>query len=193
MFRASLLMSVEDILYYVEHTPAHEHRLHAPSRIDFALITVSTSRYEALARGEEPPRDISYEVARELIEKAGHRVLLYRIVPDGPLEIIGAVMEAVEGGIDVIVTMGGTGPARSDVTVETLRPLFRKEIEGFGCVFRLLSYAEAGSIAYLSNATAGFIGDSLIYLLPGSPNAVRLAFEKLILPEAGHILSIARR
>jgi len=177
----------------MEETPAHRHRLHAPRRIDFGLITVSTSRYEALARGEEPPEDVSYSIARSLVEAAGHRVVYYRIVPDRHLDIVAAVMEASGRGARVVVTMGGTGPARSDVTVEALRPLFRKELEGFGCIFRMLSYSEAGSAAYLSNATAGLVGDVLVYLLPGSPGAVRMAFEKLILPEAGHILGIAGR
>ncbi len=174
--------------------PAELHRRAGPGHLRFALITVSTSRAKALAEGREPPRDESYAIARSLVEQAGHSVVAYKVVSDDPVEIVEAVAGlALSGAADIIVTMGGTGPTKSDVTVETLRPLFSKELEGFGCLFRHLSYEEVGSAAFLSNATAGVIGEAVVFALPGSPGAARLALEKLILPEAGHVVGLVRR
>ncbi len=175
-----------------EH-PHEEHRKRGPRHIGFAFITISTSRALAVKRGETPLPDESYRIARELVEKNGHRASAYRLVADDPLEIVNALADLLRReDVDIVVTMGGTGPAPSDVTVATLRPLFEKELEGFGCIFRMLSYGEIGSAAFLSNATAGIVGGKVVFVLPGSPGAARLALEKIILPEAGHILGLIR-
>lgn len=175
------------------HVPPHiGHKHSAPKHVRFALITVSTSRYYAKERGEDI-QDVSYQVARSLIEEKGYSISFYRIIPDNQREILNIMDEVLgRGDVDVVVTMGGTGPAPSDITIQTLRPLFEKELEGFGELFRILSYQEIGSAAFLSNATAGIIDRKVIFCLPGSPGAARLAFEKLILPEAGHILALVR-
>lgn len=173
-------------------SPHIKHKHGAPKHVKFALITVSTSRYYAKKRNENI-QDVSYQVAQSLIREKGYSITIYKIVPDNSREILKTITEILErDDVDVIVTMGGTGPAPSDITIETLRPLFEKELEGFGQVFRLLSYQEIGSAAFLSNATAGIVSGKLIFCLPGSPGAAKLAFEKLILPEVGHILALMR-
>ena len=176
----------------VKLKPHEEHRLAAPKDVGFALVTVSTSRFHAAREGRDVP-DESKAVAEELIRGAGYRVEAYHLVPDDPAMILRAVTEALlNAKVDVVVTMGGTGASPSDVTIETLRPIFDKELEGFGQVFRVLSYEEIGSAAFLSNATAGVKNGKVIFCLPGSPSAAKLALEKLILPEIGHLLAVVR-
>ncbi|ABL77721.1 MogA/MoaB family molybdenum cofactor biosynthesis protein [Thermofilum pendens] len=169
-----------------------EHKRKALRDLRYAFVTVSTSRFDAELRGERIP-DVSVEVARELIERHGDKLVSYILVPDNPRLILEALVNLLErNDVDVVVFSGGTGPAPSDVTVETVEPLLEKRLAGFGDVFRGLSYQEVGSSAFLSNAIAGVVHGKLVFLLPGSPDAVREAFEKLILPESGHVLSIAR-
>ncbi|MCG1010221.1 molybdenum cofactor biosynthesis protein MoaB [Salinicoccus sp. ID82-1] len=113
----------------------------------------------------------------------------YRIVKDDAAEISGAVQHLVDFGMDAIITTGGTGIARRDVTIEALRPLFDKEIEGFGEIFRMLSFTEdIGSRSMLSRAVAGTVGRTVIFALPGSTGAVKLGMERLILPELNHFV-----
>ncbi|TVT26726.1 molybdenum cofactor biosynthesis protein MoaB [Salinicoccus cyprini] len=113
----------------------------------------------------------------------------YRIVKDDAVEISGAVQHLVDFGMDAIITTGGTGIARRDVTIEALRPLFDKEIEGFGEIFRMLSFTEdIGSRSMLSRAVAGTVGRTVIFALPGSTGAVKLGMERLILPELNHFV-----
>jgi len=110
-------------------------------------------------------------------------------------DAVGRLLEAPE--VDVVVTTGGTGFSPRDVTLEAVGPLLERPIEGFGELFRMLSYQQVGAAAMLSRAAAGIIagggGAKALFLLPGSPKAVALALEKLILPEAGHLLGQARR
>jgi molybdenum cofactor biosynthesis protein B len=96
-------------------------------------------------------------------------------------------------GVDVVVLTGGTGFSPRDVTIDAVRPLLDQEVDGFGELFRALSYQQVGAAAMLSRAAAGLAGDKAVFLLPGSPKAVSLAMEKLILPETAHLLSQARR
>lgn len=113
----------------------------------------------------------------------------YRIVKDDAVEISGAVQHLVDFSMDAIITTGGTGIARRDVTIEALRPLFDKEIEGFGEIFRMLSFTEdIGSRSMLSRAVAGTVGRTVIFALPGSTGAVKLGMERLILPELNHFV-----
>lgn len=113
----------------------------------------------------------------------------YRIVKDDALEITKATEHMVESGLDAVITTGGTGIAHRDVTIEALRPLFDKEIEGFGEIFRMLSFTEdIGSRSILSRAVAGTMGRTVIFALPGSTGAVTLGMERLIVPELNHFV-----
>ncbi|KIH71690.1 MogA/MoaB family molybdenum cofactor biosynthesis protein [Salinicoccus roseus] len=113
----------------------------------------------------------------------------YMIVKDDALEITKAIEHMVESGLDAVITTGGTGIAHRDVTIEALRPLFDKEIEGFGEIFRMLSFTEdIGSRSILSRAVAGTMGRTVIFALPGSTGAVTLGMERLIVPELNHFV-----
>jgi molybdenum cofactor biosynthesis protein B len=113
----------------------------------------------------------------------------YKIVKDEPQAIKSQIEEWLKSDVDVIITTGGTGISPRDITIETVRPLFTKEIEGFGELFRYLSYTEdVGTKALLSRAIAGTVNDKLIFCLPGSSGAVKLALNKLIKPELNHLV-----
>ncbi len=166
---------------------AEEHRELAPRRpLGFGIITVSDTR---AARD-----DASGRLLREGAVAAGHRVLESALVPDDVAAIRAAARRLLAlPGLDVLVLTGGTGFSPRDLTVEAVAPLLDRRIEGFGELFRMLSYQQVGAAAMLSRAAAGLVGDRAVFLLPGSPKAVSLALEKLILPEAAHLLSQARR
>ncbi len=155
-------------------------------KVGFAVLTVSDSR--------APAEDTSGDLIRALASAAGHRVVASGMVRDDEaaiaLELRGMLSQQ---GVDVVVLTGGTGLSPRDVTLEAVEPLFDREIEGFGELFRSLSYAEIGSRAMLSRATAGVVGRQAVFALPGSPKAVRLGMEKLVLPAVGHLLGQVRR
>ena len=159
-----------------------EHKKEAPKRVNCKVITVSDTRNK--------DSDKSGKLMIELLEQAGHGIGEYVIVKDEE----GAIREEVLKGcqnpeIDVILTNGGTGIALRDVTIETVQKLFDKEISGFGELFRMLSYQEdIGSAAILSRAIAGVIDNKAVFSTPGSSGAVKLAMNKLILPELGHVV-----
>ncbi|HVT57598.1 MAG TPA: molybdopterin-binding protein [Thermoanaerobaculia bacterium] len=163
-----------------------QHRSTSPTVLGFAILTVSDSR----GHGD----DRSGRLLRELAAAAGHRIESSSIVPDEVAAIRQAAGQMIAlPGVDVVVVTGGTGLAPRDRTLEALAPSFEKPIEGFGELFRMLSYQQVGAAAMLSRAAAGLIGGRAVFLLPGSPAAVTLAMEKLILPEAGHLLGQVRR
>ncbi|CAH0127381.1 Molybdenum cofactor biosynthesis protein B [Peribacillus sp. Bi96] len=151
------------------------------------VITVSDTRDEET--------DKSGALMMELLKSNGHEVTEYEIVKDERE----AIQEAVKAGcnsnkVDVILTNGGTGIAKRDVTIEAVKELMTKEIPGFGEVFRMLSYQEdIGSAAILSRAIAGVVKDKAVFSTPGSSGAVRLAMNKLILPELGHVIGELRK
>jgi len=154
--------------------------------VGFALLTVSDTRRE--------DTDTSGTAMRELVEAAGHRVHATAIVPDEPARVRACVLAwAAEDGCDAIVTSGGTGLSARDRTVEAIAGAFEARIEGFGELFRMLSFREIGSAAILTRATAGVISGRPVFLLPGSPHAVRLALGSLVIPEIGHVLFELRR
>jgi len=165
-----------------------EHKRRAPKKFRFAVVTVS----DTASRGEKEDRSGKFLI--EELEKAGHERVYYTIVPDEKVEIVGAVISAFRAGADVLVTSGGTGVAPRDVTIESVRPLFDKELTGFGEIFRLLSYEEIGTAAVMSRATAGIIKSSgramVVFCLPGSLGAAKTGI-KIILNEAGHALKHA--
>ena len=165
-------------------TPA-KHRSLAPETIGLAVLTVSDSR--------TPEDDVSGRRIQELATEVGHRVVERRLVGDDIAAIRPAVAElAALPGVDIVVVSGGTGFSPRDVTLEAVAPLLDPIIEGFGELFRMLSYEQVRAAAMLSRATAGLIEDRVVFVLPGSPKAVELAMERLILPEAGHLLGQMR-
>jgi molybdenum cofactor biosynthesis protein B len=165
---------------------AEEHRRAAPEALGFAVVTVSDTR--------TPGDDASGNAIRERAAAAGHRVEESALVPDDVAAIRAAVRRMLAlPGVDVVVLTGGTGFSPRDVTLDAVAPLFDTPVEGFGELFRMLSYQQVGAAAMLSRAAAGLVGPRAVFLLPGSPKAVALALEALILPEAGHLLGQARR
>jgi molybdenum cofactor biosynthesis protein B len=163
-----------------------EHRAYAVAGLGFGLITVSDSRAAA--------GDASGRLLAERAVAAGHQVVASALVPDDVAAIRAAVRAMLErADADVLVLTGGTGFSPRDLTVEAVTPLFERPIEGFGELFRMLSYRQVGAAAMLSRAAAGLIGGRAVFLLPGSPQAVALAMEEIILPESGHLLAQARR
>jgi molybdenum cofactor biosynthesis protein B len=165
---------------------AEQHRRFAVAVLGFAVLTVSDSR--------RPEDDTGGRTIREMAEAGGHRIEDSTLVRDEVSEIRAALRGLLaRPGVDVVVVTGGTGFSPRDLTLDAVEPLFDVAIEGFGELFRMLSYQQVGAAAMLSRAAAGLIGDRAVFLLPGSPKAVTLAMETLILPETGHLLSQARR
>ncbi len=162
-----------------------EHRKEAPRSLKVFVVTASDSRGEA--------EDVGGAFLREAAAKAGHAVVGYRIVKDDPAPIRAALDEAAAAGADAIVVNGGTGIAARDRTYEAVSGVLEKRIDGFGELFRMLSWAEIGSAAMLSRAVAGVWGGRAVFSVPGSPAAVRLAWEKLIAPEVGHVVREIRK
>jgi len=119
-------------------------------------------------------------------------VVAYRIVPDEP-DQVGALIDELAGTCDAIILNGGTGIARRDSTYDAVAVRLEKRLDGFGELFRMLSYAEIGAAAMLSRAVAGVYRDTLLFLTPGSSNAVALAMDKLIIPEIAHMVYEIRK
>jgi molybdenum cofactor biosynthesis protein B len=165
---------------------AEHHKKHAPKRVRVFVVTVSDTR--------TPETDTSGARAKAMIEAAGHEVAGYRVLKDEPAEVAALVRQIVKDrAADAIVTSGGTGVSTRDNTYEAVSGLLDKRLDGFGELFRMLSYAQIGSAAMLSRATAGLCGAVAVFATPGSTKAVELALEKLILPELGHLQFEAHR
>jgi molybdenum cofactor biosynthesis protein B len=163
-----------------ETNPVQEHRAKGRRPARCLVITVSDSR--------TLDDDVSGKRAAELLTEAGHTVSEREIVPDDRTIIATLVRAGVANReIDAVVLTGGTGIAPRDVTYEAVSELLDKPLDGFGELFRSLSYTEIGSAAMLSRAIAGVIGQTVVFALPGSTKAVELAIRKLIAPELGHI------
>jgi molybdenum cofactor biosynthesis protein B len=162
----------------------HAHRRRAARSVPSAVITVSDTR--------TPDTDTGGQRVADLLAAAGHPVPVRDIVEDEP----GAIAEALRaalGRADVaaVILTGGTGVAPRDVTPESVEPLLERVLPGFGELFRALSYQEIGSAALLSRALAGTVAGKVVFVIPGSRGAVRLAMEKLILPELAHLAAEA--
>ena len=160
-----------------------EHRKKSDLRVGVAVITLSTSR--------SLDTDKSGDVIQQLLEQGGHTVHIRKVIPDSR-NVLRATLRKLtrETKVQAIVTNGGTGLAPSDVTVEAVQDMLDKELPGFNSLFMLLSYPQVKSAAMLSRALAGTIQGKVIFCLPGSPRACKLAVESLILPELGHILML---
>jgi molybdenum cofactor biosynthesis protein B len=168
------------------------HKAHAPRKLNFAIFICSTSRYQALQRGEVAS-DVSGETIESLLKTAGHDVLFRRVVSDDKVMIEHAVKSVLDNpGLDAAIFCGGTGITHTDVTIETVSPFFDKTLPGFGEIFRRVSYDRVGSAAVISRAIAGVAKGKALFCIPGSPDAVRISVELLISPEAGHIVKHAR-
>lgn len=157
-----------------------EHKADAPMQVTIGIVTVSTTRSAA--------EDKSGQWIKELAEKEGHEVLSYQVVPDDAGTIRTTVQDLIEDHApNAVLVTGGTGIAEKDVTIESVRPLFSKELTAFGALFAQLSFKEVDSAAILSRATAGLIGNTAVFCMPGSLKACKLACRALIFPELGHL------
>jgi molybdenum cofactor biosynthesis protein B len=169
-----------------------KHKATAPKQLKFAVFVCSTSRYQQLQKGEEID-DVSGETIKALLKNAGHLVLSKQIIADDK-GMIEEAADSVLGSaeLDAAIFCGGTGIAPKDITIETVQPLLEKTLPGFGEIFRRLSYDKVGSAAVMSRAVAGVAKGKALFCIPGSPDAVRVSVEMLILPEAPHIVRHAR-
>lgn len=159
-----------------------EHKKDTSTPVSCMVITVSDTRDEET--------DKSGRLMKDYLERESHHVLRYEIVKDESEPIREALLRGIEDPtVDVVLTNGGTGMAYRDVTIETIQPMLDKEMVGFGELFRMLSYTEdIGSAAILSRAIAGSAQHTAVFATPGSSGAVKLAMEKLIVPELRHVV-----
>jgi molybdenum cofactor biosynthesis protein B len=163
-----------------------EHRAAAPASVRCFVLTVSDTR--------TPQTDTGGQVIRELLTGAGHALVGGGIVRDEPAEVARLVREAcADPRVQVVILTGGTGITSRDSTFEAVEALLDKRLPGFGELFRVLSYQEIGAAAMLSRAQMGLHAGRVVVSLPGSPNACRLALERLLLPELGHLVREASR
>jgi molybdenum cofactor biosynthesis protein B len=157
-----------------------EHKAVAPSRVRCFVLTVTDTRTEAT--------DTSGNAIAELLSAAGHELVGRAIVKDDPADVARVVSDQLASAeVQVIITTGGTGLTSRDSTYEAITGLIEKRVEGFGELFRMVSYHDIGPAAMLSRAVAGTARGKFIAALPGSEAAVRLAMTKLLIPELGHI------
>ena len=171
--------------------PKEDHEKHAPKVLKFALVTVSSSRYSAKLRGESYT-DESQELATDILERSGHVVKVRDLVTDDVEMIRRKLLQLLnDPELDVIIFIGGTGLSKKDVTIEAVKPFFEKEAEGFGELFRWLSFQQIGATAFLSRAVMGTVNEKAVICLPGSPHAVKLALENF-LPEFPHLIYVLR-
>lgn len=168
-----------------------KHRREAPAHLNVAILTVSSSRFREASRGHKVS-DASGDLAARLLKRAGHVVTAKRIVDDDSSMIRSELLRLLyEDKADAAVLIGGTGLSGKDVTIETVQPLLDKTIEGFGELFRAVSYDRIGSPALLTRALAGTIDGRLVLCLPGATDAVATGL-KLALKELPHAAYIAR-
>jgi molybdopterin adenylyltransferase len=163
-----------------------EHKSQAPAAVSCYILTVSDTR--------TPETDASGRAIRKLLEDAGHRISGHDIERDDPDLIAARLRERLgDPETHVIISTGGTGISPRDGTFEVVSKLFEKRLDGFGELFRMISFEEIGSAAMLSRATAGTVGRKAIFALPGSEKGVRLAMTRLVLPEIGHVMQQLRK
>ena len=157
------------------------HRKKAPKSVRIGIITISTTRTKT--------EDKSGQWIGKSAKKEGHTVVFHEVIPDDTVIITQAVLDVIrEQNPQVLLLTGGTGISPKDVTIEAVRPMFEKELTAFGALFSQLSFEDINSAALLSRATAGVIGKSIVFCMPGSLNACKLACKALIFPELGHLV-----
>ena len=160
------------------------HKAEGPKSVRCFIVTVSDTRTEA--------NDTSGRAIAELLTAAGHAVAGRTIVRDDAELVRDVVVRQVANAdVQVIITTGGTGISSRDTTYEAISAMLQKRLDGFGELFRVLSYQEIGSAAMMSRACAGLVAGHIVIALPGSEAAVRLAMERLIIPELGHLVQQA--
>jgi molybdopterin adenylyltransferase len=170
----------------VSETAPESHRSYAPICVGVSVVTVSDSR--------TPETDTSGDLIASRVLGAGHKVMARTIVPDDPCRIRECVLRGIAlADVDAVVLTGGTGVSPRDSTIECIEPLLGKVLVGFGELFRSLSFTEIGAAAMLSRAIAGTADRTAIFAIPGSSGAVRLALDRLILPELPHLIGQLRR
>jgi molybdenum cofactor biosynthesis protein B len=152
--------------------------------VQCAVVTVSDTRTRAT--------DTSGALLSTRLEAAGHKILSHDILPDEPAQIRARLRALVDEGVEAVLISGGTGVAPRDTTFEAIVGLLDRRLDGFGELFRALSYPEIGSAAMLSRAVAGSVGTTIVFSMPGSTAACELALDRLILPELGHIVGLLR-
>ena len=158
-----------------------EHKAQGPVAVNCYILTVSDTR--------TPETDASGRAIRALLQDAGHTVTGHDIERDDPDLITARLRERLaDSETHVLISTGGTGISARDGTFEAVTALFEKRLDGFGELFRMISFEEIGSAAMLSRATAGTVGRKAIFALPGSEKAVRLAMTRLVIPELGHVV-----
>jgi molybdenum cofactor biosynthesis protein B len=157
-----------------------DHRKSGPRSVKVFVVTASDSRGEA--------EDSSGRLLREGAAAAGHQLVGYRVVKDEPDQIRAALEEAARAGAQAVLVNGGTGISGRDRSYEAVASVLEKRLDGFGELFRMLSFQEIGSAAMLSRAVAGVWRGRVVFSMPGSTAAVRLAWEKLVAPELGHLV-----
>jgi molybdenum cofactor biosynthesis protein B len=157
-----------------------EHKKNAPKCLQIAILSVSTSRTLS--------DDTSGLWIKKESQKEGHEVLFHQVVPDEIDVISGTVTDAIQKlNPHAFLITGGTGVSKKDVTIDAVRPLFDKELSAFAPLFAQLSFEEIDSAAIMSRATAGIVGKTAVFCMPGSLKACKLACKALIFPELGHI------
>ena len=163
-----------------------EHSRAAPPSLRCVVITVSDSRTEAT--------DVGGQTIVELLTTAGHTVAQRYLIPDEPTRMRGLLDElSARDDVDAILLTGGTGVSRRDQTYETVADCLTKTLPGYGELFRMLSYEQIGPAAMLSRAVGGVMSGKAVLTMPGSPAGVRLAMEKIILPELSHLVGVIQR
>jgi molybdenum cofactor biosynthesis protein B len=169
-----------------------DHRQNLPNGLRFVIAVTSDTIVSKRSRGE-PFQDVSGEMAQSLLREAGHLVAERIYLPNNVEAIRRKIESAVsQGSVDVVVISGGTGVGPKDLTPEAISPLIERALPGFGELFRRLSFESVGTAAISSRAMAGVSKGVLLFALPGSPDAVRLALERIILPESPHLIKMIR-
>ena len=165
------------------------HKENSPKSFKCAILTVSTSRYEKFGKTDRPERaeDVSGKLIWGMVQVQGGQITQYELIPDNIDLIREALKRVLYSDADVIITNGGTGLTPTDFTVEAVMPFLEKEMPGFGELFRYKSIEQIGNSVMLTRSIAGTARGKVIFCLPGSPNAVKLALE-IIMPEIGHII-----
>jgi molybdenum cofactor biosynthesis protein B len=170
----------------------HEkHRKDSSQNVRVSIFTVSSSKFQEANFGRDP-NDLSGEKIKKMVENVKYKIVSSKILDDNIQMIRVNVLKSIyEDKSDAILITGGTGISSRDITIESVRPLFNKELYGFGEIFRYLSYKSIGSAAHLSRAVAGVINDCIVYCLPGSPDAVDTALE-IVIPELPHVIHMLK-
>lgn len=176
----------------------HNHLKNVPKIIKIGIVIVSTSRYNEI-KEKKPSTDRSLPIIRDIITKykfeneiTSFKIEFEKIVADNVEHITEIVQKYTQNdnlNVNALIFSGGTGITRRDITIEAISGQFKKELPGFGELFRSLSYQQIGTSTILSRATAGIIKNTVVFLIPGSPKAVKLALEKIITPELPHLIS----